>query len=80
MGRFAINRERLQERLLAELRKFPGCDGAESVVVRRLADRKAFRNWEILVFDSGSSESGRCKEALARIYARAADEFELVGD
>jgi hypothetical protein len=47
--RCAISRDRLQERLLVELRKFPGCDGAEGVVVRRLPDPKAPINWEIIV-------------------------------
>jgi hypothetical protein len=80
MVRFAVSREKLQERLLAELRDFPGCDGAQSVMVGRLANRSTPINWQIIAFDSGTSEGARCKDALAKIYAGRANLYQLVGD
>jgi hypothetical protein len=79
MVRFAISREKLQEKLLEDLRKFPGCGGAESVVVRRPINRNTQINWEIIVFDSGTSDGRACKDALAKIYARWADQYQLIG-
>jgi hypothetical protein len=79
MVRFVVSREKLQERLLAELRNFPGCDGAQTVVVRRLTNRPNLINWEIIVFDSGTSDGVRCQDALAKIYAHSADRYEVVG-
>lgn len=79
MGQFGITRHRLQETLLVRLREFPGCDGAQGVVVRRLPDRKSQINWGFIVFDSGSSHGVSCRNALTEIYARAANQYELVG-
>jgi hypothetical protein len=47
--------------------------------VRRLPNRTTPVNWEITVIDSGTSDGARCKEALAEIYARRADQYELIG-
>jgi hypothetical protein len=65
MVRYATSREKLQQKLLEDLRTFPGCGGAESVV-RPLINRNTQINW-IIVFASGTSASGGASHSLRAI-------------
>jgi hypothetical protein len=77
--RFAINRERLENLLLNELRASQGCSGAEAVFIRPVRERVSLRNWQIDAFDSGTSDTPTCRSALESIYPRFAAKYELVG-
>ena len=77
MAARTISRDALQELLLEKLKAMPGCSGAQSIVIDKQTAAGAPSNWQVGVFDSGTSPTETCRKALAGIESCLASVYEV---
>jgi hypothetical protein len=75
-----ISRSALQELVLQKLKAAPGCGGARSVVIQIGAGADAYSNWQVGLFDSGTSPTDACRKAIAAIETCLQGHYPAVDD
>lgn len=74
-----IDRQDLEDMILARARKLPACRSVREIRIKRLA-RPALSNWTIVDRDLGKSNMYTCVRELAQIMTDLQEEFFLDGD
>jgi hypothetical protein len=66
----AISYEELAKRLLAEVRRQPGCQGVVDVSIARVADGPAANNWTVGTVDCGKADRNTAERAAIDAAAK----------
>jgi hypothetical protein len=76
----SISYEELAARLLAEVRRQPGCGGMADVSIVRVTDEGAANNWAIGEVSCGSVTPSTAKRAAIYAAANLKRDFNLLSD
>jgi len=74
-----INRQDLEDMILARARELPACSDLREIRIKRLA-RPALTNWTIADRDLGVSDPHTCVRELARIMSEFQIQYFLTED
>jgi hypothetical protein len=77
MSKLPKTKNEIQDMVTAELRRFPDCEEACSVVVVRLDTEITGATWTVSRFNHGGSDANACDRALQVIVPRYQHLYDL---
>jgi len=76
----AISCDELAARILAEIRRQPGCEGVADVSIVRVTDESAANNWSVGIANRGSAAGNAADRAAIYAAATLKRDFNLLSD
>ena len=69
----------LHRRVLAEIRRMPGCHNVQDVAINRVRDGADF-NWSTCVLSSGSADANTAARAAIHVQSVLRRDYDLLND
>ena len=70
----------LHRRVLAEIRRMPGCHNVQEIAINRVTDEAVDFNWSLCVLSSGTADANTAARAAIHIQNALRRDYDLLID
>ena len=80
MAKTLLSIQDLRWRVLAEMRKQPGCSGVQGIAINRVSGQHAENNWSLCVVSAGAADANTAARAALYVQHALRRNYDLMTD